>query len=261
MDEGEPKHSDNKTVLIVVIIVSVLVLTALALGGWYLFLKKSSERGVCTSNSKCQSGLICANKICSSGKLNSSCDTKDQCKTGYCVNNKCTDGEKNSACSVKTDCKTGYCVSGQCTEGKINDACSTYNDCESGLLCLKNKCTQKPDFSKYFEKIVISKIKPGMGPGPGNPETETTEFAAGTDAIEVNLVGVKPATAGQFYFELINSTTGETALSTQTRQGPTSINGHDIGIGTDLTGTAPGSYDFNLYFNNELLYTTSVLVK
>ncbi len=164
-------------------------------------------------------------------------------------------------CTSDAKCEIGKCVNKSCSSGKLNSACKTYNDCESGLLCLKLKCTQKPDYSKYFEKINISKIKPGSGPGPNNPVIPTTEFNRATDAIEVDIVGVKPATNGKFYFELINSTTGETALSTENRQGAMTISGQDTGTGTDLAGISPGNYDLNFYFNQELLYTTTITVK
>ena len=164
-------------------------------------------------------------------------------------------------CTADARCEVGKCVNSTCSSGKIDSACKTYNDCESGLLCLKNKCAKKPDFSQYFEKIVISKYKKGSGPGPDNPSIVTTEFNSATDSIGIDIVGVKPTTIGPFYFELVNSTTGEVALSTQNRQGEILLNGQDRGAGTDLSGTAPGTYDFNFYFNNELLYTTPITIK
>jgi len=163
-------------------------------------------------------------------------------------------------CTADARCDQNLkCVSGKCSSGKVGSACKTHGDCQNGLLCLKNVCSEKPDYSKYFDKITISKIKPGIGPGPNNPETITTEFNAATDAIEVDIVGVKPTTIGPFYFELVNSTTGETALSSKSRM-ETSFDGQDRGAGTDLSGTTPGTYDFNFYFNNELLYTTPITI-
>jgi hypothetical protein len=165
-------------------------------------------------------------------------------------------------CVNASRCESGLnCVSGTCSSGKIGSMCKTHGNCQSGLLCAKQICSKQPDYSQYFDKIVISKIKPGIGPGPNNPETITTEFNAATDAIEVDLAGVKPTTIGPFYFELVNSTTGEVAVSTQNRQGEMSLNGQDRGAGTSLSGTAPGTYDFNFYFNNQLLYTTPITVK
>jgi len=163
-------------------------------------------------------------------------------------------------CTADARCEVGKCVNNTCSSGKIDSACKTYNDCESGLLCLKNKCAKKPDFSQYFEKITISKYKPGSGPGPDNPSIVTTEFNSATDSIGVDIVGVKPTTIGPFYFELVNATTGETALSSKSRM-ETSFDGQDRGAGTDLSGTPPGAYDFNFYFNNELLYTTPITIK
>jgi len=165
-------------------------------------------------------------------------------------------------CANTARCESGLnCVSGECSSGKIGSMCKTHDNCQSGLLCLKNACSQKPDYSKYFDKIVISKIKPMLAPGPNNPEIVTTEFNAATDAIEVDVFGVKPTTTGTFYFDLVNSTTGEVAFSSKDRQGPSPINGQDAGTGTSLSGTTPGTYDFNFYFNNELLYTTPITVK
>jgi hypothetical protein len=195
-----------KTFLIALLV--IIVLAVIGFGGWYYFLKKSSEGGKCTADARCE---------------------------------------------------VGKCVSGKCSSGKINSPCSTYNDCEAGLLCLKKICSEKPDFSQYFEKIVISKMKPGLPPGPSNPTTITTEFKI-NDSIEVDVTGVKPTTQGSFYFELVDANTGEVAVSTESRQGAMSISGQDIGTGTDLSGTAPGKYDLNFYFNNELLYTTSITI-
>jgi len=242
------------------VIVVVIVLVALGFGGWYLFLKKSFEGGACSADSKCQTGLKCVNKICSSGKVGSVCANKDDCQTGFCVNGKCTEGKIGDNCSTKTDCKTGFCVNTKCTEGKLGDACTTYKDCNAGLLCIKGTCSQKPDYSKYFDKVTISKMKPGMPPGPKNPTTPTTTFNAATDAIEVDFVGVKPTTVGPYYFEIVKSTTGEVAKSTKNEM-ETKFNGRDTGSGTDLGNVEPGEYDLNIYYNNELVYSTQITVK
>lgn len=254
----EPKQNSHKVVLTIGVI--VVLIFAAAFGGWYFFLKKSAEGGVCTTSSKCQSGLTCANKICSSGALNSSCETKDQCKTGYCVQNKCTNGNTGSNCATKADCKTAYCVSGQCTEGKVNDACITYKDCNSGLLCQKGACITPPDYSKYFSKVIVSKIKPGLPPGPENPTIVTNTFSA-NDSIEVDFVGVKPTTIGDFYFDLVDSNTGELAMSLKNQGGIQQFNGHDRGVGTSLNNVSAGAYGLNIYFNDELVYSTSITVQ
>jgi len=266
-------------------VVVIFILAILGYGGWYLFLKKNPEGGACTTDAKCQTGLKCINKICSSGEVGSVCESKDDCKTGYCVNNKCTEGKSGDictaktdcqtgfcvngkctegksgdSCSAKTDCKTGFCVNNKCTEGKLGDACATYKDCNTGLLCIKGTCSQKPNYSKYFEKVVISKMKPGMPPGPNNPTTPTTTFNAATDAIEIDFIGVKSTTVGPYYFELVNSTTGEVARSTKNEM-ETKFNGRDTGMGTDLGNVEPGEYDLNIYYNNELVYSTQITVK
>ena len=160
-------------------------------------------------------------------------------------------------CVNASRCESGLnCVSGTCSSGKIGSMCKTHGNCQSGLLCAKQICSKQPDYSQYFDKIVISKIKPGLPPGPNNPETVTTEFTP-SDSIEVDLAGIIPTT-GEFYFELVNSTTGQVALTDQKHQ----LNGHpEQGTGTSLDSVAPGTYDFDFYFNNQLLYTTPVTIK
>ena len=65
-----PQRSGSKIWLWVVVIIVVL---AAGGAGWYFFIRKSAEGGSCTSDSRCQTGLKCANKICSSGKIGSTC--------------------------------------------------------------------------------------------------------------------------------------------------------------------------------------------
>lgn len=234
----------------------ILILICLTAGGWYLFFKKSAEGEVCTSSSKCDTGLSCANKVCSSGQTSSSCAAKTDCKTGFCVDNKCTEGKKGDSCSAKTDCKTSYCVSKKCTDGIVGDVCTTYNDCISGLYCKVGACATPPDFSQYFSKVVISKMKPGMPPGPNNPLTATTSFKT-TDAIEIDFSGVKPTTVGAYYYEMVNPITGEAENTTKGKM-DTSFNGKDSGSGTDFGGMGAGTYDLNIYYLDKLVYTTQI---
>ena len=212
-------------------IIVIIILAAAGFGGWYFFLKKSPEGGACRNQSTCQTGLKCINKICSSGA-------------------------KGSVCAQKSDCQTGFCVNSQCTEGKLSEACNTYRDCETGLLCQKGSCIQKPDYSKYFDKVVISKMKPGSPPGPNNPLTETATFTS-ADSIEIDFLGVKSTTVGDYQVECINATTGEMVFSSQDRT-PTKFEGRDTGMGTDLSGITPGQYDMNVYFKDELVYSTTI---
>jgi hypothetical protein len=236
----------------------IIITGGLAFGSWYFFLKKSVEGGVCNSNSKCETGLTCANKVCSSGKAGSACESKDSCKTDYCVNNKCTEGKIADSCNTKTDCTTGYCANGKCTEGKLSDACSTYKDCTSGLYCKQGTCATPPDYSKYFSKVVISKIKPGSGPGPNNPETVTDIFTT-ADALEIDFSGVKSTTIGEYYYEIVDSTSGEISRSSKNEQA-LKFTGQDIGTGTSLDNVSPGQYDLNIYFKDELVYTKQITV-
>jgi len=190
------------------VIIILIVLAAVGFGGWYLFLKKSPEGGACASASKCEAGLKCANKICSSGKLNS--------------------------------------------------GCVTYKDCEEGLLCTKSICFEKPDYSNLFSKVIISKMKPGLPPGPNNPTTVTSTFV-NSDAFEIDFSGVKSTTVGQYYFEFVNSTTGE--VIRDTKEMNTTFKGEDTGSGTDLNDLTAGKYDVNVYFKDELVYSTTITVQ
>lgn len=214
-------------------LVVVIILAALGFGGWYFFLKKSPEGGACTFDSKCEAGLKCANKFCSSGKTGSSC-------------------------AAKTDCTSGFCVTGKCTEGKQGETCTTYKDCQEGLLCTKGTCSPKPDYSQYFDKVMISKMKPGLPPGPNNPTTVTDTFSAATDAIEFDFVGVKPSTVGPFYVEFANPTTGVAIGDTKGME--TKFDGHDTGMGTDFNQITPGQYDVNVFFQDQMIYSTKITV-
>ena len=220
-----------KNALIAIVIVVILAVAGAA--GWFFLVKKSAEGGHCTNDSRCETGL-------------------------KCLNQKCSSGQKGSSCTQKSDCQTGYCVNNLCTEGKAGNSCKTYNDCEKGLMCQKSLCTTPPDYSKYFSNVIISKIKPGMGPGPNNPETVTNTFTR-ADAIEMDFVGVKSTTVGDFYYEIVNSTTGEVSRSSKNEQQLT-LSGQDRGTGTSLDNVAPGEYDLNIYFNNELVYTSQITI-
>lgn len=215
-------------------IVIIVILAGLGFGGWYYFFKKSPEGGTCQNASRCEQGLKCINKTCSSGKV-------------------------GSTCSQKSDCQSGFCVNSTCTEGKEGNTCATYKDCESGLLCTKSACAKKPDYSKYFEKVTISKMKPGMPPGPNNPTIATTAFTK-QDAIEVDFGGVKTTTVGSYYFEFVNSTTGEVAMTTKGLM-DTRFEGRDTGSGTDFGNMASGEYDLNVYFKDELVYSVVITLQ
>lgn len=227
-----PQSSSSKVWLWVIVVIIVL-----AAGGaaWYFFIRKSAEGGSCTSDSKCQSGLKCANKTCSSGKIGSACADKTNCQTNYCVNSKCTDGKKDSTCA-------------------------TYRDCEQGLLCKRGSCSEPPSYSQYFTSVVISKMKPGLPPGPDNPTTVTNAFTT-ADAIEIDFYGVKPATIGNFYYELVNPESGEVAMTSKDRNPEQQVlQGEDRGTGTSLSGIAAGTYDLNIYFQDILVYTTQITI-
>lgn len=244
----------KKTTLILIVI--IIILGALGVGGWYFLSKKLPEGSACTNSNECETALKCANKICSSGKVNSSCDAKADCKTNFCVSNKCTEGKRNDSCIAKTDCSTNYCINGKCTEGRKDDACLTYKDCEKGLFCKNEACSEPPSYSQYFDKIVISKMKP-MPPGPNNIPVPTTEFKT-TDALEIDLVGVKPTTTGYFYYEIVDSVTGETVFSTAGNK--QKLIGRDQGTGMILPSNLIGKFDLNIFYNDEAIYTTAITI-
>ncbi|MDD5569088.1 MAG: hypothetical protein PHG23_01580 [Candidatus Pacebacteria bacterium] len=218
---------------IVLVIFVIIILAALGFGGWYFFLRKLPEGMVCKSTANCETGLKCANKICSSGGVGSSCE-------------------------IKTDCDGNFCVNNKCTEGKKNDACLTYKDCGTGLFCKTGVCSDPPSYSQYFNKIVISKMKLGIPPGPNNMPVPTTEFKT-TDALEIDFTGVKPTTTGKGYYEIIDPITGEVLFSSSGYK--IEFQGRDVGTGSDLPRVVgKGEFDFNFYYNNELVYTTVITV-
>jgi hypothetical protein len=193
-----------KNALIAIII--IVLLAALGFGGWYLFLKKSPEGGTCLTDNRCEQGLKCVSKTCSSGKVGS--------------------------------------------------VCVVHKDCQLGLLCATNVCKVQPDYSKYFSGIIIGKIRLGEPFGPNNSTVQTTEFKK-TDALEVDLAVKSSDVNGEFYYDLVNATNGKVAMSGAGNK--QKIEGQSRGTGSDLP-VPVGSYDLNLYFNNELIYTTPITV-
>ncbi|MDD5032259.1 MAG: hypothetical protein PHR36_04445 [Patescibacteria group bacterium] len=162
------------------------------------------------------------------------------------------------ACGAKKICDTGLkCISNLCSSGQIGSACVNYKDCQSGLYCLKSACANPPSYKKYFDKITISKMKQGMPPGPNNIPVPTTEFKT-TDAIEIDVVATKDVAAGTIYYDLVNSTTGEIEMSSANNK-QTGVRGN-WGTGFGIPGNLSGDYDLNLYFNDELVYTTPITI-
>jgi len=167
---------------------------------------------------------------------------------------------EGGTCRNESSCEQGLkCVNKICSSGKVGSGCATYKDCESGLLCIKSICSEKPDYSKYFDKVTISKMKPGIPPGPNNPLTTTNTFST-SDAIEIDFSGVKSTTTGPYYFEFVNATTGEVARSTKELM-DTNFTGIDTGSGTDFSGITSGEYDLNIYFNDELVYQATITLE
>ncbi len=165
---------------------------------------------------------------------------------------------EGGTCTADANCQTGLkCITGKCSSGKVSSVCTTYKDCNAGLYCVKSVCSNPPSYSKYFNKIIISKIKIGMPPGPKNIPIPTTEFKASTDAIEID-TEPKAGTTGEIHYELINSTTGETAMSSANNKMKVDPRGNGTGFGVPM-GTI-GDFDLNIYLNNELIYTTAVKI-
>lgn len=161
-------------------------------------------------------------------------------------------------CTADTNCETGLkCITGKCSSGKVNSVCGTYKDCNAGLYCVKSVCSNPPSYTKYFNKITIAKMKAGMPPGPKNIPFPTSEFRASTDAIEID-VEPKAGTTGELYYELINSTTGETSMSSASNKMKVDPRGGGTGFGIPMG--AIGNFELNIYFNNELIHTVAVKI-
>lgn len=161
-------------------------------------------------------------------------------------------------CTIDANCETGLkCISNKCSSGKVGSVCATYKDCNTGLYCVKSVCSSPPSYSKYFNKIVVAKMKAGMPPSLKNIPIPATEFNAITDAIEID-VDPKAGVTGEIYYELINSTTGEITMSSA---------GNKMKVGNGSSGTgfgipmgAIGDFELNIYFNNELIHTVAVKI-
>lgn len=167
--------------------------------------------------------------------------------------------DEGGKCRNTNQCITEMnCVSHKCSSGKIGSVCDTRKSCQKDLLCQKNACIAKLDFSKYYSSVEISKIKPGSPPGPDNPLVATTTFTA-ADGIEIDFKGVKPSTTGEYYINIVNLDTGEVTNSTQGKM-DTKFEGRDVGMGTDLQSMPAGEYDVEVYFQNQLIYSTPITI-
>ena len=161
-------------------------------------------------------------------------------------------------CTADANCETGLkCISSKCSSGKVGSICATYKDCNTGLFCVKSVCSNPPSYTKYFNKVAISKMKKGQPPGPNNIPFPTTEFKATTDAIEID-VEPKAGVTGELYYELVNSTTGEVALSSASNKMKLDPRGNGTGFG--IPYGAIGDFELNIYLNSELIHTTAVKI-
>ncbi|MCX6780094.1 MAG: hypothetical protein NT034_02860 [Candidatus Magasanikbacteria bacterium] len=191
--------------------------------------------------------------------LLSGCGTQTTTPTSTTQEKKVTLTAEGGACTADTSCQTGLkCVSGKCSSGKVSSACATYKDCNTGLYCVKSVCSNPPSYAKYFSKITIGKMKAGMPPGPKNIPVPATEFSAATDAVEIDVMS-KPETKGELYYDLVDTTTGETILSSAGSKSKIDSRGGGTGFGVPYGTT--GDFELNVYFNNELIYTTAIKIK
>lgn len=166
---------------------------------------------------------------------------------------------EGGTCATAANCETGLkCITGKCSSGKVNSACATYKDCTTGLYCIKSVCSNPPSYAKYFTKITVGKMKMGMPPGPNNIPVPTAEFSAATDAIEIDMIGKAGVKEGEVYYDLVDLTTGETVLSMASNR--MKIDERGGGMGLSAPTGANGDYDLNVYFNNELIYTTTIKI-
>ena len=165
--------------------------------------------------------------------------------------------KEGQSCNTAQTCETGLkCINNVCSSGRIGSACSTYKDCSTGLFCIKSVCSNPPSYTKYFNKITISKMKQGMPPGPNNMPIPTTEFKT-IDAVEIDL-DVKLGITGTLYYELVNSTTGITEMSSASYKQKLRVGGWGTGFG--IPGGLTGDFDLNVYYNDELVYTVPIKI-
>lgn len=166
-------------------------------------------------------------------------------------------GKEGQTCSATQACETDLrCANNVCSSGKAGSACATYKDCQSGLYCIKAICSNPPSYTKYFNKVTISKMKQGMPPGPNNMPIPATEFKT-TDAIEID-VNAKAGISGTLYYELINSTTGATEMSSADYKQKVRAGGWGTGFGIPYNLT--GDFDLNVYYNDELVFTAPIKI-
>jgi hypothetical protein len=121
----------------------------------------------------------------------------------------------------------------------------------------KSVRSNPPSYSKYFNKIVVAKMKAGMPPGPKNIPVPATEFNASTDAIEIDFEP-KAGITGELYYELIDSTTGQATMSTAGNKMKIDPRGGGTGFGIPFG--AIGNFELNIYFNNELVHAVAVKI-
>jgi len=163
-----------------------------------------------------------------------------------------------STCSSNLMCKSGICVNQKCTEGQKDDVCRSYTDCDKGLSCKANICSEIPDSSVYFNKVVISKMNPLLPVSPDNQVTEAAAFKT-TEGVEVAFVGVKAEAKGAYYIELARSDNREIALTTR-HLPETKLEGKDTNTAVNISRIEPAEYDLNVYLNSELIYTTPITI-
>jgi|GEM_PF-1776178 len=119
-----------------------------------------------------------------------------------------------------------------------------------------NKSTDST-YTKYFNSITISKLKPGL-PGPENTPVEATEFKAVADVLQIDF-DVKQEVNGEVYYELINSANGEKAMSSENNKMKITA-GVKNSIGFQIPASLTGDFKLNIYFNGESVYEVPIKI-
>jgi hypothetical protein len=134
--------------------------------------------------------------------------------------------------------------------GGIGTSCQTYRGCQSGLLCKDGNCTAPPLYVRNFIKIELQRINVTVG---GNKTYSASTFKT-KDGMYVELTP-KPDTVGTAYSDVNNAITGEKIMISPKRRLESTQSG-PVGWGIQNPEKA-GKYELNVYFNENLTYTTT----
>lgn len=145
--EPEPKKSRTGWIIFWVIVAVAIIGIILGIILWLVLRNNSSNSGggtggggssttqpvggPCTTNSNCNTGLICSNNICKQPPRGN-CSSTSDCIAGYvCAGGTCL-GNTGGTCTSNEQCLGAYeCVSTQCTL----ISCNSDADCRGGYIC------------------------------------------------------------------------------------------------------------------------------